>query len=545
MTVPYEDEEQRRRNPTGADSFLQRQRPFDEGPLYVDPGTGFAERMPSVLSGASPPPVQRPAFLPQTPAAQPSPAAAAQRLSGEPAMPPEPAGQGLPVVSRPLLQRTSDVVTRERETPEEKRLAGEKKGLLAEAERADKKQEEIVRRAGALAKEQAVIEQDKAEEVAAYETSLAREREAMRAEQDAKVAAARDRLLTEKEKFSKMELRDFWADKSTGKKIAAVMAVGFGGLAAGILGTSNSTLDILNKAVDDDFRLQRAQIQKQAEEIANATGDVEQARQFLADAETRINAKHSEALKKVEAKYAARLKAQGYDVAQIAQDKGLLSIGEQAREREQAAITNEMQRQQGLRARTTSTTMLVDPELAKGGAAHDLSIYGPGGVVIGRAKDPKTAAEVNKSNGAFAQLDNILGQLEAGYKKDGVPLNPFGDAWNSKKTLEAQAIVAYKNMAELGALSGPDMGLVISAIGGGLTGEQSVAKLRKARELLAQGQAKFMDARGVKGEQAVQSLTQPQGGGKALSEQDRAALEWAKQHPGDERAKKILRLHGM
>lgn len=162
------------------------------------------------------------------------------------------------------------------------------------------------------------------------------------------------------------------------------------------------------------------------------------------------------------------------------------------------------------------------------------AVYGRGGVQLATTPNPKHADEVNKANAAYAELDGLLSKMEQSYQQHGKVYNDgkFIDKSeiDARDAARGQATIAYKEMANLGALAGPDLQLVEEAIAGGWTGEQAAAKLREARSLLARKQGIFLDARGLPGAQIVPRLTgQARGaadnGAKALEAEADALIE--------------------
>lgn len=69
------------------------------------------------------------------------------------------------------------------------------------------------------------------------------------------------------EKLKSTQFKDFWADKGTANKIGTAIAVALGQYASTMTGTQNMAWNILQKAMDDDFRLQQANYDKQLKNI--------------------------------------------------------------------------------------------------------------------------------------------------------------------------------------------------------------------------------------------------------------------------------------
>jgi hypothetical protein len=74
-------------------------------------------------------------------------------------------------------------------------------------------------------------------------------------------------LDTQIQKVKDTQFKDFWADKSTPGKLAMAIAVGVGQYASTMTGTQNMSWNILQKAMDDDFRLQQANFDRQLKAI--------------------------------------------------------------------------------------------------------------------------------------------------------------------------------------------------------------------------------------------------------------------------------------
>lgn len=88
------------------------------------------------------------------------------------------------------------------------------------------------------------------------------------------------------EKLKATQFKDFWADKSTAGKIGMAIAVGLGQYAATMTGTQNMSWNILQKAMDDDFRLQQANYDKQVKNIQELRIGMEQKHKLI-DAATK------------------------------------------------------------------------------------------------------------------------------------------------------------------------------------------------------------------------------------------------------------------
>jgi hypothetical protein len=88
------------------------------------------------------------------------------------------------------------------------------------------------------------------------------------------------------ENLKATQYKDFWADKSTAGKIGMAIAVGLGQYASTMTGTQNMAWNILQKAMDDDFRLQQANYDKQVKNIQELRIGMEQKHKLM-DAATK------------------------------------------------------------------------------------------------------------------------------------------------------------------------------------------------------------------------------------------------------------------
>lgn len=169
---------------------------------------------------------------------------------------------------------------------------------------------------------------------------------------------------------------------------------------------------------------------------------------------------------------------------------------------------------------TTGTRVLVDPR-----TGQTRPVMGPGGEPMRDISD-----EVKKQARAFGTMRANLNMLRDLVKQHGLEYAP-GEAKAAMESALSQAQVAWKTYAELGALSGPDMGLVINAIGdptslnamgGGAKGVMS--KLDTALKALDNEERLFTEMYKV----PVPGSSQTAPGGAQLSPQEQAIYNAAK-----------------
>lgn len=76
-------------------------------------------------------------------------------------------------------------------------------------------------------------------------------------------------LLKHQEEENKLKPKDYWDDKSNGTKVAAALAIAFGGYASAMTGGPNTALQIINGAIDRDIALQKEKYQRAKERGAS------------------------------------------------------------------------------------------------------------------------------------------------------------------------------------------------------------------------------------------------------------------------------------
>jgi hypothetical protein len=138
-----------------------------------------------------------------------------------------------------------------------------------------------------------------------------------------------DRAQGENEKFMKMDLHDYWADKSTGSKVLGGLAMILG--AVGRTDNSgNAGLNMINQAIERDFRMQQARIEKQKANVGAANeqykAGLTEKEQALSDAKL----KEAAATDAAAAKLAALRVRQGVPVEQAQNDADVVALKQKA-----------------------------------------------------------------------------------------------------------------------------------------------------------------------------------------------------------------------
>ena len=86
---------------------------------------------------------------------------------------------------------------------------------------------------------------------------------------DAKVAPAIDKLQALGQEIQGAEYKSFWAKASTPQKIGAGLALALGALGSAMARTPNFAMDIINKAIDDDYRSWQANLDAKNKSFLN------------------------------------------------------------------------------------------------------------------------------------------------------------------------------------------------------------------------------------------------------------------------------------
>lgn len=138
-----------------------------------------------------------------------------------------------------------------------------------------------------------------------------------------------DRADAETEKYMSMGMHDYWSDKSTGSKVLAGLSMLFGAVGR----TDNSTnpgMKIVNDAIEKDFRMQQARIEKQKGNVSMARAGFEQARQGKEDALSDNKLKEAAAFDATAAQLQALKMKQGMPMEQAQTDANVVALKQKA-----------------------------------------------------------------------------------------------------------------------------------------------------------------------------------------------------------------------
>ena len=138
-------------------------------------------------------------------------------------------------------------------------------------------------RQAAQAEQQALTEQQTA--LTNYYTEL----ENSKKDYDTKVKPALEKLDTMGQEIQGAEYKSFWAKASTPQRIGAGLAIALGAIGSALAKTPNYALDIVNKAIDDDFRTWQANVDSKNKSFLNQ-------RQYINDLQSEFKDRQQMAL---------------------------------------------------------------------------------------------------------------------------------------------------------------------------------------------------------------------------------------------------------
>lgn len=218
--------------------------------------------------------------------------------------------------------------------------------------------------------------------------------------------------------------KGFWETRSTGQKVAAAIALAMGAIGGALTGRGgNAAMDVINHAVETDYRLQMAKIQQQEKRVSAAKEGVGMARQSAADAREQL-----------ELKQAARWNTLGAYAEQKAAEVGTQNAAATA-----AAIKNAAEEKrnehlmkwyEGQRSKVTSTNTNVSGTGVAGAAqATQTAIFDLKGNPVGNALRPDEAEKIRAGQAA---TNSLLATIEDIKRFNG------GHNWATRKGPDAQ-----------------------------------------------------------------------------------------------------------
>lgn len=289
---------------------LQRVEP--DFPMPINPFAQFAvnDTMPKETPGLVP--IQLPTAYESKPIMPAEPAQQVPQLIPQP-QPEMPEPEKLPAGKMAITTTTQKKVP----SPEEIEARKQQQQIL-------KKQEKIVQEQTALARMEAEERSQKAEAelIAAkdYDTELKKIQTQTREQMDA-YKAQMDAQFAE---LQKMDIKDYWSNRTIGDRVTAGIAVALGAVGAAFTGGKNVAYDIINNAIAADYKRQQAAINLKRQALEQTGRMSMQVRNNFALAESFLANKKAAAYAKAESLLKQNLAKLGPDKVTIDQ-KNLLN----------------------------------------------------------------------------------------------------------------------------------------------------------------------------------------------------------------------------
>ena len=463
----------------------------------------------------APAPVPAPEPMPVEPVAAPTPAA------------PAPAPKPFDIVSTTNTSTTAPVAN-----PAE---AGTQ--LALDRDVTDLKA--LVAKEGEVAREVALTKEAKAiaDDAVAVETQARKEQYAAAIQEANNTADAEIDAQYKAQKDFKF--KDYWESQSTGNKVLAAIAIGLGGLGAGMQGKDgNGALDIINNAITRDSERQKAEYAQLGDNLkasrdnkTNKLAGLENVEASFAVADA---GKYDAALKKME----AGLAKQGVPVAEIATNKIIVGLTQKRNE-------ELLKAQQSLRATRTTA---VQQNIVQRTSADNSKAFKDSDDLrkeYANRQETKTTNALRETYGKLkATQDNAAGDLSLvfAYMKmldpgSAVREGEFANAQNAAGV--PQRVLNMYNNAKDGTRLAPGQRADFKNQAGAILSKQ--VSLQKGVDTEYTRMAK---ERGYNPKDIIIAGTVEEGGGGQLAPEDQAALAWAKANPRSPLAAQILKENG-
>lgn len=339
---------------------------------------------------------------------------------------------------------------------------------------------------------------------------------------------------TEKKKLADNKYEGFWANKSTGNRALAAIALAMGAFRSSATGGENKALTILDGAIKDDYAQWDDRYKAQERALVRSGADADKVAERF---ETMRAARKVSTAQAVRDKAATLVAATGSDKAKAAGQALIAGLDERI-----ATANAEFADLSNKRVQTTvhQTTTMMDPAAVPGGGKG--GIFGPDGQLLGTTGDPKRDDEIRKIAAPYAQFDSLIGGLIDNYKEHGREINPKSTAAQQRSAIFGKLRIAVKNSEELGALVGKDWELIEDQIGkgGAMYAVDPTDMLVSTRQLTQDGARMKIGSLGFDGNKIVGAgVGQPGPAAKPTDTDKAAAMKWLRENPNHPRAAQV------
>lgn len=323
--------------------------------------------------------------------------------------------------------------------------------------------------------------------------------------------------------YSKMQVKNPWADASTGTKIGAALAMLVGAVGAGAAGQENLAMKVINQAIDKDIDLQLKNIDKKGNELGQQKGYLDMVRTQFADEDSRRTALRDMYLSSLEGK----LKSISANNEQLmASPRMIDTIASLNMERER--LRGEMMKNQA---------DMLDKVMKAQSGGMEMANFVPG---LGYAYDKEDAKQLRTLK---SDVESAMGGIDELIQISSKPAKSLSIEDRSRaETIQASLIGKLRvALTGPGAMSEGDRALLERAIRNPTSFFSLDSANRTALQTLKSTIAKSIDAN------AQNKIVgyQPGSYGGGMSQEQLAASQWLQQNPNDPRAPEIRKRLGL
>jgi hypothetical protein len=257
-------------------------------------------------------------------------------------------------------------------------------------------------------------------------------------------------------KTAKIDPHHFWADKGTGSKIMAAVAIGLGAIGGAMTGKGdNPALEIINKAIDRDIDAQRANLSQKNANYQTQAGLYSMMRQKFSDDRAASLAARTLYLQQAELNVKEiATRYQGQETA--ANSQAVLAGLKAAHDQSLMQLQHQLYQQAALRQIAGGGQSSVGGLLALPKEMQEKVVPIAGGARHGIAFSPEAAKEVREVSSAADNVRSIVGEMRK-LKEEGPRVLPYGQLQAKAQELQSRLIPALNEMAGLKRLSEEDI----------------------------------------------------------------------------------------
>jgi hypothetical protein len=268
---------------------------------------------------------------------------------------------------------------------------------------------------------------------------LEKQKQAAEAKRQKDLADFQEKQVQADKEIADFKVKDFWADRSTGAKIAAAIAVGLGAYASAMTGGENNALKILDQAMSRDMDRQKMEYEKLKDRRSSLNSVYAQKMQQFGDERAAELATQSAMIERTKLQFQ---KSAAVAQGESAKAKAMQMIG--ALEEKQGQIRAELAGKQAEKAAKIQEDMQKRfvPET---------------GTLAATEEDAK---KLKESVAQVKELKPLIFEMKTLVAKHGTEDLPTS-AKSRMTQLHKSIMTRLKEVEKLGVIAGPDEGLMI------------------------------------------------------------------------------------